>query len=284
MVQFLLKLLLEQRFLAVHHAFHWFWQTNFIPFMLRSRSRKFWKGWSRIFYLRLWLEHDLRRWPTTQQLQLNTEGFIANKTWCQRATVLLINSTKKKRDTDAYVVKPASWLAFVSSKHFSMGDDFQKALESPFWLRGSTKIHAINVFSNFEKELDSWNPYLSREQFPSHVFLQSVSTFRWRRQAFATRIPDRTMAIGQLQNMPRAKLGAIGTAQPRDQDSPCQPSIHTGAPPDSTNHRPPSSSPTRCWPQVRSRSGARFCWRTATEGRLAAICWSTLAGCGLWEA
>jgi len=64
MVQFLLKLLLKQRFLAVHHDFHCF-KTNFITFMLRSLSRKFWKGrsrsrkfWkgrrrSRIFYLRL---------------------------------------------------------------------------------------------------------------------------------------------------------------------------------------------------------------------------------------
>ena len=65
MVQFLLKLLLNQRFRAVHHDFHCFQQPNFIPFMLRSGSRKFWKGqsgkyWtigvgsrSRIFYLRL---------------------------------------------------------------------------------------------------------------------------------------------------------------------------------------------------------------------------------------
>jgi len=54
MVQFLLKLLLKQRFLAVHHDFHCF-KTNFITFMLRSLSRKFWKGRrrSRIFYLRL---------------------------------------------------------------------------------------------------------------------------------------------------------------------------------------------------------------------------------------
>ena len=56
MVQFLLKLLLKQRFLAVHHDFHWFQQQpNFIPFVLRSRSRKFCKVevGSRIFYLRL---------------------------------------------------------------------------------------------------------------------------------------------------------------------------------------------------------------------------------------
>jgi len=49
MVQFILKLLLKQRFLAVHHDFHWFQQQpNVIPFMLKSR--KFWKGrsWSRI--------------------------------------------------------------------------------------------------------------------------------------------------------------------------------------------------------------------------------------------
>jgi len=44
MVQFLLKLLLKQRFLAVYHDFHWFWQLNFIPFMSKRRSRKFWKG------------------------------------------------------------------------------------------------------------------------------------------------------------------------------------------------------------------------------------------------
>ena len=36
MVQFLLKPLLKQRFFAVHHGCHWFWQPNFIPFMLRS--------------------------------------------------------------------------------------------------------------------------------------------------------------------------------------------------------------------------------------------------------
>jgi len=53
MVQFLLKRLFKQRFLAVHHDFHWFSKPNFIPVMLRSR--KFWKGrsWSRILYL--WL-------------------------------------------------------------------------------------------------------------------------------------------------------------------------------------------------------------------------------------
>jgi len=43
MVQFLLKFLLKKGFLAVHHDFHWFWQPNFIPFILRSRSRKIWK-------------------------------------------------------------------------------------------------------------------------------------------------------------------------------------------------------------------------------------------------
>ena len=77
MVQFLLKLLLNQRFLVVCRDFHWFYQPNFIPFMLRrwsrkflsgrsreskseileTRSRKFWKvevgSPSRIFYLRL---------------------------------------------------------------------------------------------------------------------------------------------------------------------------------------------------------------------------------------
>jgi len=64
---FFLKLLLKQRFLAVHHDLYLFQQPNFIPFMLRSRSRKFWKvgfgsrsrklwkgrSWSWIFYLRL---------------------------------------------------------------------------------------------------------------------------------------------------------------------------------------------------------------------------------------
>ena len=50
MVQLLLKLLLKQRFLAVHHDFHWFWEPNFIPFMLRCQSRKFWKGRSRKFW------------------------------------------------------------------------------------------------------------------------------------------------------------------------------------------------------------------------------------------
>ena len=40
MVQFLLKLLLEQRFLAVHHDIHWFYQPNFIPFVLGSQSRE----------------------------------------------------------------------------------------------------------------------------------------------------------------------------------------------------------------------------------------------------
>ena len=43
MVQFLLKLLLKQTILAVHPDFHWFYKPNFIPFMLRSRSRKFWR-------------------------------------------------------------------------------------------------------------------------------------------------------------------------------------------------------------------------------------------------
>jgi len=38
MVQFLMKLLLKQRFLAVHHNFHWFQQSSFIPFILRSRE------------------------------------------------------------------------------------------------------------------------------------------------------------------------------------------------------------------------------------------------------
>ena len=48
MVEFLLKLLLNQRFIAVHHDFHWFWHPIVIPFMLRSR--KFWKGRSRKFW------------------------------------------------------------------------------------------------------------------------------------------------------------------------------------------------------------------------------------------
>jgi len=65
------------RFLAVHHGFHWFSQQNFTPFMLRYRSRKFWKGRSRrIFYL--WLRNpgfwsqppneksivSIKHWPT----------------------------------------------------------------------------------------------------------------------------------------------------------------------------------------------------------------------------
>ena len=73
MAQFLLKRLLKQRFIAGHHDIHWFLQPNFSPFMLRSRSResqsrvavenlvsrvrvgsrKFWKGRSQIFFLRL---------------------------------------------------------------------------------------------------------------------------------------------------------------------------------------------------------------------------------------
>ena len=37
MVQFLLKLLLKQRFLAVHHDFHWFQQQpNFIPLNIKG--------------------------------------------------------------------------------------------------------------------------------------------------------------------------------------------------------------------------------------------------------
>ena len=71
MVQFLSKLLLKQRFLAVLHHFNWSWQPNFILFMLRRRKfwngrsrkfwkggvgvgcRKFWKGLSRMSYLQL---------------------------------------------------------------------------------------------------------------------------------------------------------------------------------------------------------------------------------------
>ena len=45
--------MLKQGFLAVQHDFHWFWQPNFFPLIVSSRSRKFWKGRSRIFYLRL---------------------------------------------------------------------------------------------------------------------------------------------------------------------------------------------------------------------------------------
>jgi len=41
MVELLLKLLVKQIFLTIHHDFHWFEQPNFIPFM--CRSRKFWK-------------------------------------------------------------------------------------------------------------------------------------------------------------------------------------------------------------------------------------------------
>jgi len=61
MVQFLMKLLLKQRFLAVHHDFHFVLPAKFHFLyvkeseMWKGRSRKFWKGrsWSRIFYLRL---------------------------------------------------------------------------------------------------------------------------------------------------------------------------------------------------------------------------------------
>jgi len=67
MVQFLLTLLLKQRFLAVHHDFHWLLiATKLLTAKLHSlyvkesellaklgRSRKFWKGLSRIFHLRL---------------------------------------------------------------------------------------------------------------------------------------------------------------------------------------------------------------------------------------
>jgi len=45
MVQFLLKLLFKQGFLAVYHDLHWFLQPNVIHFMLKSRSQ--------IFFLRL---------------------------------------------------------------------------------------------------------------------------------------------------------------------------------------------------------------------------------------
>ena len=47
--------LLKQRIIAMYHDFHWVllqncWHPNFIRVMLRSRSRKMWKG--RTFYLR----------------------------------------------------------------------------------------------------------------------------------------------------------------------------------------------------------------------------------------
>jgi len=42
-----LKFSLKPQFFSVHHDFHWFWKPNFIPFMLKSQSRKFWKGQSR---------------------------------------------------------------------------------------------------------------------------------------------------------------------------------------------------------------------------------------------
>jgi len=53
MVQFLLKLVLKQRILAVYHNFHWvqvprkLLTANFIHLMLRNQSREsqiFWKG------------------------------------------------------------------------------------------------------------------------------------------------------------------------------------------------------------------------------------------------
>jgi len=59
LVQFLMKLLLKQRILAVYHDFHWVLVATkfmvaklFIHFVLRSR--KFWKdrSWSQTFYLR----------------------------------------------------------------------------------------------------------------------------------------------------------------------------------------------------------------------------------------
>ena len=67
MVQFLLKLLLKQRYLAVQHDFHRLSQSNFVPFMLTSRSRKFWQGRSREPEIldRLELESDILP-PTLQ--------------------------------------------------------------------------------------------------------------------------------------------------------------------------------------------------------------------------
>ena len=60
MAQLILKLLLKQRFLAVYPDFHWLLvakngrQLNFLHVILRSHSRKFWKGrsWSLTSYLR----------------------------------------------------------------------------------------------------------------------------------------------------------------------------------------------------------------------------------------
>jgi len=75
MVQLLSKLLLKQRFLAVHHGFHWFYQPNFIPFMLRSWSLKFWNGrsWSRIFYLRL--HNPAINWQFKSKSCLNPKSY-----------------------------------------------------------------------------------------------------------------------------------------------------------------------------------------------------------------
>ena len=64
------------RFPAVYHNFYCSWQPNFIQFMLRnqkfgkvrvrSRSRKFWKGWSQKFYL--WLCNPARSCAVSIQM------------------------------------------------------------------------------------------------------------------------------------------------------------------------------------------------------------------------
>ena len=79
MVQFCLKLLLKQRFLAAYHDFHWFQPENSIPFMLRSRSWKFWKvgvgGRSRKFWkigvkIRSWMFYLRLRNPGANYAKL----------------------------------------------------------------------------------------------------------------------------------------------------------------------------------------------------------------------
>jgi len=67
MVQFLLKLLLKQRFRAVHHDSLISVKLAVSPFTLRSRSRKFCKGriWCRLFCLQL-RNPDLKAWLLKQ--------------------------------------------------------------------------------------------------------------------------------------------------------------------------------------------------------------------------
>jgi len=48
MVQFLMKLLLKQRFLAVHHDFHFVLPAKF--HFLYVKESEMWKGWSRKFW------------------------------------------------------------------------------------------------------------------------------------------------------------------------------------------------------------------------------------------